>query len=87
MERFFLRTQGNAEDMEMSNINEFNRLRQKGYKPKAGDRVVARSSGQAGEIVRINRRNPSSPLIVKWDKSGNRSNENMNSVKPQESDN
>ena len=71
----------------MSGINDINRLRQKGYKPKAGDRVVSRVSGAAGEIVKINRLNKSSPLVVKWDKSGSRSNENMSSIKPQGSDN
>jgi hypothetical protein len=68
-------------------LNDLNRLREEGYRPKAGDRVVARVSGAAGEIVKINRLNKSSPLVVRWDKSGSKSNENMSSVKPQGSEN
>jgi hypothetical protein len=67
-------------------LNDLNRLREDGYRPKAGDRVVARVSGAAGEIVKINRLNKSSPLVVHWDKSGSKSNENMSSVKPQGSE-
>ena len=68
-------------------INDLKRLREDGYRPKAGDRVVERVSGAAGEIVKVNRLNKSSPLVVQWDKGGSKSNENMNSIKPQGSEN
>ena len=44
-------------------------------------RVVAKASGWAGEVIKINEKNPSSPLKVKWDKTGTTSNENSMSVK------
>lgn len=71
----------------MSMINDINRLREEGYKPKAGDRVVSRVSGAVGEIVKVNRLNKPSPLVVQWDNSRSKSNENMSSIKPQGSEN
>lgn len=51
-----------------------------GYRPQAGDRVVSRVSGAGGEIVKVNRLNKSSPFVVRWDRSGTKSNENLNSI-------
>jgi hypothetical protein len=48
-----------------------------------GCRVVA-VSGWTGVVVKINHKNPGSPLRVKWDKNGEESNENCMSVKRDE---
>ena len=55
-------------------------MRKDGCRLKAGDRVVSRVSGAVGEIVKINRLNKSSPLVVRWDKGCFKSNENMNGI-------
>jgi len=53
-----------------------------GDKLKIGDRVESKVSGATGSIVKINKKNPSSPLVVQWDRGGGRSNENLTSIKP-----
>jgi len=49
-------------------------------KPKIGDRVASKVSGATGSIVKINKKNPSSPLVVQWDRGGSKSNENLTSI-------
>lgn len=46
-----------------------------------GRRVVARESGWKGTIVRIRRNNPSSPYVVKWDKTGRESSTNFMAIR------
>lgn len=45
-----------------------------------GAKVKAKQSNWTGIIIGVNKKNPSSPFVVKWDKNGNESNENAMSI-------
>lgn len=45
-----------------------------------GTKIKAKKSDWTGTIIKINKKNPSSPYQVKWDKNGKISNENAMSI-------